>query len=164
MLPGRVKTVPLFPLGAVFAPAVLLSLLAPLFFSSLSYPREAPPVSDPGFLISPADYEEHLAFERGFSRRPLGSGSRAGGYFRYYLGDDGLIAGETEEPFGEEEEIPPFPLENLMEFLLQYNNKAGETAPAQGKEPVLALLFLAAWIPAFFLKSKKPSYFYGRVS
>jgi hypothetical protein len=169
MLPGRVKTLPLFPFAAVFGPAVLLSLLAPQLFPSLSYsyPKEAPPVSDPGFLISPAGYEEHIAFERSFSRRPLGSDSRAGGYSHYYLGEDGLIAGEKDEApgDGQEEKIPSFPLENLMEFLLQYNNKAGEAVPAQLKEWISAALFLAACIPAFFLRPKKaPADILGSVS
>jgi hypothetical protein len=162
MLPGWIKTVPLFPFAAVFAPAVLLSLLAPLVFPSLSYSRsrEAPPVSDPAFLISPADYEEHLAFALSFSRRPLGSDSRAGEYFHYYLGDDGLIAGEKEEPPEEKqgEEIPPFPLEKLMEFLLQYNNRTGKAGPVFSKELISAALFFAVSISVFFLRPKRPLY------
>jgi hypothetical protein len=171
MLPGRVKSVPLFPVAAVFGPAVLLSLLAPQLFPSLSYPKEAPLVSDPRFLISPAGYEEHIAFERAFSRRPLGSYARGSGYLHYYLGEDGLIAGTRDDGQdggegrgeGEEEEIPSFPLENLMEFLLQYNKGAEEAAPAQGKKWP-AVLFLLALIPAFFFRSKKASYFLESVS
>jgi hypothetical protein len=108
-------------------------------------------------LISPADYEAHIAFERAFSRKPLGSDSRGDGYFHYYLGEDGLIAGTQDEEDGRSlgEEPPSFPLESLMEFLLQYDNSAGEAAPAQSKEWVSAAVFLAVLIPAFFLKSKK---------
>ncbi|MDR1058279.1 MAG: hypothetical protein LBL43_01900 [Treponema sp.] len=163
MLPGGVKTVPLLPVASAFGLAVLLSLLAPLLFPVLSYsysspsPKEAPAVSDPRFLISPADYEAHIAFERAFSRRPLGSDSRGDGYFHYYLGEDGLIAGTRDEGDGggPGEEVPSFPLESLMEFLLHYDNRAGEAAPAQFKEWASAALFLAVLIPAFFLKSKK---------
>jgi hypothetical protein len=163
MLPGRVKTVPLFPVAAVFGPAVLLSLLGPQLFPSLSRPKEAPPVSDPRFLISQAGYEEHIAFERAFSRRPLGPSARESGYLHYYLGEDGLIAGTRDDgPDGGE--IPSFPLENLMEFLLQYNKSAGEAAPAQDKEWIPAVLFLAALIPAFFFRPKKASYFLESVS
>lgn len=164
MLPGRVKTLPLFPVAAVFGPAVLLSLLAPRFFPSLCYPKEAPLVTDPRFLVSPADYEAHIAFQRAFSRKPLGSDSGESGYFHYYLGEDGLIAGMEEESHEGEEEIPPFPLENLMEFLLQYNNRAAKAAPAQGKEWIAAVLFAAALVPAFFLKPKKTLVFLESVS
>jgi hypothetical protein len=173
MLPGRVKAVPLFPLAAVFGPAVLLSLLAPRFFPSLSYPKEAPAVSDPRFLVSPADYEDHIAFERAFSRMPLGSDSRDSrdsgnpleeGYFHYYLGEDGLIAGTEDERHEEGEDPPSFPLENLMEFLLQYNNSAGEAVPVQSKDWILAVLFLAVLVPAFFLRPRKASYFLESVS
>jgi hypothetical protein len=157
MLPGRVKAVPLFPLAVIFVPAVLLSLLIPWLFPSLSYSKEAPSVSAPRFLISPADYEEHIAFERSFSRRPLGSDSPEDGYVHYYLGEDGLIAGEEDEPPGEDrrEEIPSFPLENLMEFLLQYNNSLGEAAPAQFKEWISVLLLLAASILPYLIRPKK---------
>jgi hypothetical protein len=164
MLPGRVKTVPLFPVAAVFGPAVLLSLLAPRFFPSLSYPKEAPAVSDPRFLISPADYEAHIAFQRAFSRRPLGSDSPEDGYFKYYLGEDGLIAGVEHERHEGGEETPPFPLENLMEFLLQYNNRAAKAVPVQGKEWISAVLFAAALVPAFFSRPKKTVMFVGSVS
>jgi hypothetical protein len=158
MLPGRVKVAPLFPVAAVFGPAVFLSLLAPLFFPSLtSSPKEVQAVSDPRFLVSQADYEAHIAFERAFSRMPLGSNSPGEGYFRYYLGDDGLIAGSEDEGYdgGREEEIPSFPLENLMEFLLQYKNSAGELVPVQCEEWIPAVLFLVVLISAFFLRPKK---------
>jgi hypothetical protein len=165
MLPGRVKTVPLFPVAAVFLPALLLSLLAPLVFPSLaSSSNEAQAVSDPRFLVSQADYETHIAFERAFSRTPLGSHFPGEGYFRYYLGEDGLIAGAEDEGHDGGEEIPSFPLENLMEFLLQYNNSEGELAPVQSKEWIPALLFLAVLIPAFFLRPKKAVIFLGSVS
>jgi hypothetical protein len=159
MLSGGVKTVPLFPVAAVFGPAVFLSLIGSQLFPSLSYSysEEAPSVSDPGFLISPADYEEHLAFERSFSRRSLRSNPQGSGYYHYYLGEDGLIAGVKDEGLdGDRGEDPPsFPLESLMEFLLQYNNRAEEAAPALFKEWISAILFLAALVPAFFLRPKK---------
>jgi hypothetical protein len=164
MLPGRVKSVPLFPVAALFGPAILLSLLAPRLFPSLfySYPKEAPAASDPRFLVSPADYGAHIAFERAFSRRPLGSDSPEDGYFHYYLGEDGLIAGAEDERHDGEEEIFSFPLENLMGFLLQYNNKAGESVPVQFKEWISAVLFLAVLIPAFFFRPKKAVVFLER--
>jgi hypothetical protein len=165
MMPGRAKAVPLLSVAAVFAPAVVLSVLASLFFPSLSssLSGEAPHVSDPGFLISPAEYGEHLAFERSFSTRPLGSNSPESGYFHYYLGEDGLIAGaRDEEPDGDrEEETPSFPLENLMEFLLHCNNGAGRIVPVQSKDWIAAVLFLAVLIPAFFLRPKKSRHILG---
>jgi hypothetical protein len=167
MLPGRVKTLPLFPVAAVFGPAVFLSLFAPRLFPflSYSYPKEPPAISDPRFLISSAGYEAHMVFQRAFSLRPLGSNSRTDGYFHYYLGEDGLIAGEEEGYDGDQgEEIPSFPLENLMGFLLEYNNRVRALAPVQSKEWIPAVLFLAVLIPAFFFRPKKPAVFFGSVS
>ncbi|MDR1587096.1 MAG: hypothetical protein LBS57_06550 [Treponema sp.] len=161
---GPAKTLPLFPVAAVFAAAALLSLLLPLAFPSFAYPSPSGllPLSDRGYVISAAEYEQHAALARSFSLRPLGAGLRypdsvSGGYSRYYLGEDGLIAGETEDPLKElrAREIPSFPLEKLMEFLLEYNNRAGKTAPAQFKEWIVAGLLVAACVPAFFLRRKK---------
>ena len=63
---------------------------------------------------------------------PAGKGAlNEEGYLRYYLGDDGLIGGSTvyekgsqpqgSQPQGREAVGPRFPLETLMEFLLQYS-------------------------------------------
>jgi hypothetical protein len=111
------------------------------------------------FLISPAEYEAHVSFQSSFSRRSLGSEDSAHeGYFHYYLGGDGLIGGEEEYP-REETRTPSFPLEKLMEFLLQYNNTAGEKNPARFKEWISVILILASGIPVFFINYKAASPF-----
>jgi hypothetical protein len=84
--------------------------------------------------INDAMYREHVRFQLSFSLNPLGSGVAASGesveplrsYLRYSLGEDGLI-GETVvsadypgDIFFAGGEIPPFPLQGLIEFLDHY--------------------------------------------
>jgi hypothetical protein len=50
-------------------------------------------------------------------------------YFRYYLGEDGLIAGNDAYVFSDDSEATQFPLEKLMGFLVKYNKPVtGESA------------------------------------
>jgi len=131
-------------------------------FPGYSRFRYSEPVLDSRYFISADDYHKHLAFQRSFSYRPLDQqhylsvrGANSGiealnkdGYLRYYLGDDGLIAGSTviagsadntfESGIVESSAEPEsgvymeggellretyalFQLEKLMEFLVNYN-------------------------------------------
>jgi hypothetical protein len=131
-----------------FALASLGALLLSPLVMDTRYEVSAAP--EP-FLISAADYENHLAYQASFSQRPLGGGSP--GYEHYRLGDDGLIdsidygavygsaAALTDGPnYGPAAAIsegwasaPPFPLETLMAFL-EGNLDEGNLVP-QGTNP-----------------------------
>jgi len=117
LLPYRVKTFSFFPLLLPFALLAIPALFLPRGLSGSS------PV-DAFFLISSEDYERHIAFQKTFSYRPLDQGQNAltrNDYLRYYLGDDGLIAGNDSYVFSDDNEASPFPLEKLMGFLVKYN-------------------------------------------
>jgi hypothetical protein len=81
-----------------------------------------------------------MDFQRSFSYRTLNTGNDAAtrlneeGYLRYYLGDDGLIAGSASSLSILEAEPLPFPLEKLMDFLIQYYKQPEE--PAGMTEPL----------------------------
>ena len=87
------------------------------------------------------DYYSHIDFQLSFSYRSLNTGSDAvsretvnqEGYSRYYLGDDGLIAGSAHSSGTVEAETFPFPLEELMDFLIEYYEQPGE--PSGKTEP-----------------------------
>jgi hypothetical protein len=120
-LPAPIMGPPVKPFPGMMVPFALASLgslfLAP-FFSVASPHAES---GWPGnHLVGAADYERHLAFQRSFSYIPLGD-DRAGfndpSYLRYFTGEDGLIAGAVEYSGGQDQDIPPFPLKDLMEFL-----------------------------------------------
>jgi hypothetical protein len=109
-------------------PFALASCLALLL--SLQLPVNAPD-SWP-LLITEKDYEDHVLYQAGFSRRPLhvNASSFAGaGYFRYTVGKDGLVEGvlSGKPEFGTpdedaEPEIPPFPLADLSDFLARWDS------------------------------------------
>ena len=72
-------------------------------------------------------YEQHWAFQASFNRRPVAAQGQyrwndspvdyaTDGYYYYYLGDDGLIAGFSIAPEGTRG-MPPYPLEYLESFL-----------------------------------------------
>jgi hypothetical protein len=123
--PGR-------PLPA--APFALASCLALLF--GLRLPAGVPaPDSWPG-RPTEQDYGDHLLYQSGFSQRPLrgrASSSFAGGaYFRYTVGEDGLVEGVLPGPpdlgapdGGPGTEIPPFPLADLSDFLARWDSPRG---------------------------------------
>jgi hypothetical protein len=149
---------------APFALASLAALLLPLLLPGLYSPprpgREPSPVGK-------ADYEAHAAFQVSFSRRSLGEergdgavdGGETASYVRYYLGEDGLIAGSRayEGAFirgnPESEDIPPFPLEKLVDFSENYrqvyagNFRWGDT--------VSVLIALGLGIPGLFRQGRK---------
>jgi hypothetical protein len=121
-----------------FALASCLGLFLPLL-GPLS--GEGPGASSAVFAAIPdiptrEEYEAHFAFQSSFSLRPLGPRSGedglppGAGYYGYYLGEDGLIAGsrQTENrAVPEYPAPPPFPLEELSSFL-----KNGGTSMARG--------------------------------
>jgi hypothetical protein len=128
--------------------ALLAALLPPLFPGLL-------PVGTSAFfgedrLIPEAEYRAHAAFQSSFSYRALGSGGPGEpAYFRYVLGDDGLIAGEG-AGVSLQEDIAPFPLEDLMNFL----ETGGTSSPGAGGRftlmdviPALAVFLFS--VPAF---------------
>jgi hypothetical protein len=136
-----------------FALASCGGLLSSLFFSR-SLPPSAPAL-DGGYLVSPEDYRAHVDFQASFSLRPLGGGPSPG-YWRYYLGEDGLIRGREpwEAAAGEEGEdgSAPFPLEELMNFLIHYNQAGGEhSAPhITVKDWILIVLLFMPLVPLIF--------------
>jgi hypothetical protein len=99
-----------------FAFFSLLSALLPPVFPGLSPAGNAAFLGEQYPVPGETEYRAHAAFQSSFSYRALGSGGLGEpSYFRYDLGDDGLISGKTAY-FPPEEEIPPFPLEELMRF------------------------------------------------
>ena len=70
------------------------------------------------YFLSSRDFYAHFAFQSGFSFRPLNRPERA--FLHYYLGEDGLIAGSYPAPL-QTQKPPRFPLEELMQFLIDYD-------------------------------------------
>ena len=144
-----------FPI-LVFA---LCSLSALLFF--LFFPWFSPelignsPVNIDNFPLA-SEYEEYMAFQASFSLVPLfpNQGEHLyAEYLQYILGEDGLIA-ETALSLSAWE-IPPFPLEKLTCFLLDYNNKTLDAPqPIILKDWIIVSLILIFCIP-FTQKAKK---------
>ena len=139
LLPQRTKTFSLFPFLLPFVFASFLALILPAFMS-----REPTPtlenIMDPQYFISGEDYYNHIDFQRNFSYRPLDGAVSRGplnkeGYLRYYLGDDGLIAGSVHSSNAVEADPLSFPLEKLMDFLVYYDKLPEE--PARKTEPLV---------------------------
>jgi hypothetical protein len=156
LLNHRVKTFSFFPLLLPFG---LLSVTALFLPSGYSGPS---PV-DSGYLVSSADFDSHIAFQKTFSYSVLSPLNQKqnpfdqnaliqNGYLRYYLGEDGLIAGNDAYAVSEDSEIPPFPLEKLMDFLLNYN-KYVTGGPAGFRKPAgkPAVTTLKEWISVAFI-------------
>jgi hypothetical protein len=121
--------------------AFALVMLAPgLFFhkndKTNDYLSKLPAVSD---------YEEHMAFQASFSYMPLGD--RSGVYSRYFLGEDGLIAGIYESDMINQWEIPVFPLERLTEFLIEYMERPGTNPLPNQKDWISMGLIILACAP-----------------
>ena len=167
LLPFKLKTFSLFPLLLPFGLASMLALFAPLlpgvppgiFPSPL--PAEDAPVHT-RYIVRAEDYYRHIDFQKSFSFRRLDGDAAvftaAGGqpfinepFLRYYLGEDGLIAGSTAKAVNFWT-APPFPLEKLMGFLLNYNTASpvpGASAGAPSltaKEWISVAIIFAAWI------------------
>ena len=143
LLPLRTKTFSLFPFLLPFALGSFFALVLPAFLpGERSYIPVPENVMDPQYLVSPEDYYRHVDFQNSFSYRSMNTGNDAAsgetlnpeGYLRYYLGDDGLIAGSAYSPNTVEAEALSFPLEKLMDFLIYYDKLQEE--PAQKTEPL----------------------------
>ena len=152
LLPLRTKTFFLFPFLLPFVIASFFALILPVFFPGVRSDVPAPGnVMDSRYFVSAADYYSHVDFQRSFSYRSLNDTAGAEtlkqeGYLRYYLGEDGLIAGSVVSPGTAEAEILPFPLEKLMDFLVQYYQPQEE--PVRKFEPSNPPLKLREWILA----------------
>lgn len=153
IFPGPAAPPGFQPCAAVFAAAAFLVLSARFFFPSFPYPEGKGRGAYSGYLLSFEDYEQHLAFQASFSYIPLRkNGEKAGneGYFRYTLGEDGLISGTDKQSVPDGSVIPPFPLEKLMEFLVQYTTGTGDTPPVQEKDWILLILLVLSCFPNRF--------------
>lgn len=155
-----------FPGGkgaGLMLPFAFASCLAAFFpGGEFPFPPAPPPLERPS-LIREEDYLAHALFQAGFSYRPLEfqEGDAEPGYFRYVLGEDGLVAGvfpaggETPEALA----IPPFPLADLSDFLsARYSPDGGERkglsvggSPADLVFPLL--VFLLAF-PSFLGRAR----------
>ena len=133
LFPFKVKTFSLFPFLLPFCAGAVLALFLPLFLPGASPSPDHDSAADTEFIVSLDDYNQHLAFQRSFSFRSLNQEPSSEEYLRYNLADDGLIlngavnsnSGEAGPNGSSDEEGPPFPLDKLVEFLIQYNKPAG---------------------------------------
>ncbi|MDR2258585.1 MAG: hypothetical protein LBE14_05495 [Treponema sp.] len=156
--PVLIRRVPVKNLefSRIMLPYALVSLLPALPFPPFSGfpPAGASAVfGEQGPLIREAEYRAHAAFQASFSYRALGSGgSGEPAYFRYLLGDDGLIA-ERQTDMVPREDIPPFPLKGLMNFLETGGPSPQDRSPLTlvHMVPVLAVLIFS--FPAFIRRA-----------
>jgi hypothetical protein len=111
-------------------------------------------------VLHAGDYEAHLAFQRSFSLRSLedtaGYKTYPGylpysDYYRYAIGDDGLVmeaglenGGEPAQTGAGPGEFPPFPLADLMDFLEGYTPAVNT---ARTPEDLISIALIL--IPAF---------------
>ena len=130
LFPLRTKTFSLFPflLPLVAAPVLIMLLpqLLPGFSSAMGRSPGKNPFIDPEYFVSSEDYRRHIAFQESFSYQSMEEspedtpGDTSHEYLRYYLGEDGLIAGSSGMDESRKIEDTPFPLEKLMDFLIHY--------------------------------------------
>jgi hypothetical protein len=167
--PVLIRKVPVKKLtfSRMMLPYVLASLIPALpFFPDFPSAGDASFLGEPDRILHEAEYRAHAVFQTSFSYRALGRGEPEGAaYFRYTLGDDGLIAAGA-AGMDPPQDIPPFPLEDLMNFL----ETGGKVAPEKWNPftlmnliPVLAvfLLSLPAYIrPAWGDKKRKKRLLY----
>ncbi|MDR0732421.1 MAG: hypothetical protein LBF63_12190 [Treponema sp.] len=113
------------PLPAPFALACGLAFLLnlpPGFWGGAA--AESWPV-----LVVEQDYEDHVLYQTGFARRSLrddaSSAFAVSSYFHYTMGEDGLVEGVFPGPPDAGQEIPPFPLADLSDFLAGWSIPAG---------------------------------------
>ena len=99
---------------------------------------------------SASAYREHMEFQASFSYRPLGVSH--GEYMTYMLGNDGLIAGTGNAVFVANPEIPVFPLDELTQFLLNYNSQGSEIPGLFIKEWFSLAFILVLFIPVRRIK------------
>ena len=140
ILPSRQKAPGNKSMAALALIAVtgsLLYLASPDFLSILINSRKG----NFPFLPTALEYQEHMTYQAFFSYTPLGSPNA--GYHNYYLGEDGLIAGYRNPGIIPDLEIPPFPLDKLSRFLIDYGNRTGDMPDLFIKEWFgVALIFL----------------------
>jgi hypothetical protein len=161
--------------GGLVLPFALASCLAAFsgslggnFGFSFSRPPNWP------FLVGEEDYRAHALFQAGFALRSLQTGAVTDpGYFRYTLGEDGLVAGVL--PLNPEgPEIPPFPLADLTNFLAAWGSgDPGIRGFEASRWPVMSLADWLSPLLAFLLIfptlagrdwKKVPAYYDKRVA
>jgi hypothetical protein len=151
LYPVKLKTFSLFPFLLPFAAVSIISLFLPRLSPDFSHPYDNAVFFDKQYFVTADDYYRHITFQKSFSLRSLHTLNGYGPfnqdiYMRYYLGDDGLITGSIEHP-GLLAEIPPFPLEKLVEFLINYDNEAVRNTAGDSmnaKEWISVAIILAA--------------------
>ena len=163
MIPFKAKTFSIFPMLLPFGLASVLAVFLPLFMPDIAPQGENESPVDIRYLVSAEDYYRHVEFQRSFSFRRMDQELCLGGpliqdpFMRYYLGEDGLIAGSMNYSINFWASAP-FPLEKLKAFLLNY-----DTAPAAGtvlfsiKEWISVAMIFAAWILNLFSPSLRPA-------
>ena len=129
--PYKVRTFSLVPLLLPFGAGALLMLFLPVFLQATragySHSGDKDNIVDIRYLVNDGDYDKHISYQNSFSYRSLNDmpGELDSGvlmqenYLQYYLGKDGLIAGSSDYSGGGFENCP-FPLEKLMDFLVNY--------------------------------------------
>ncbi|MCL2380247.1 MAG: hypothetical protein FWC64_01480 [Treponema sp.] len=157
MTPFRARTFSLFPVLLPFGLASALAVFLPAVVpgNSPSTQNESP--LNLAYLVSAEEYYQHTEFQLLFSFSRLDWGPEAGQwpliqepFLRYYLGEDGLIAGAADSAVSFQA-APPFPLEKLTRFLLHYDSTPNRGFQAPGaflftaKELMLAAMILTAW-------------------
>jgi hypothetical protein len=152
---------------APFTLAALVLLLVPMFFSGGSGSRPAPewtgwkaPVT-----LNAEMYRKHVEFQRTFSLMPLGATPfpASQSYLRYSLAEDGLIDGGSSVETGAFSEIPPFPLEGLIDFLTNYTYTDSGFVPPYGGEFICLLIVLGLCIP-LILRDRRGHRMGGKLS
>jgi hypothetical protein len=107
-------------------------------------------------VVLEEDYQAHLNYQMNFSRRPLGLALQEPGYFRYTLGEDGLVAGQFPAATDAAGELPPFPLADLSAFLSGWGLVELElAAPWAGRDLIPPLLVLLITVPALIIRGGK---------
>jgi hypothetical protein len=134
--PGTKRRLPLTALP--FTLASVFSLAIPLFAQPRMQAFDTSGKNEIQ-LISAKDYEEHINFQKNFAFMKLAgangikavsAGAVTGGvpYLNFELGQDGLLHPVDGRPSannmfdGSSADIPPFPLENLLNFFNSFNN------------------------------------------
>jgi hypothetical protein len=103
-----------------------------------------------GYMINAGEYEAHTAFQASFSLKPFRTGEDNqdnGEYLRYHRGGDGLIGDFSAIEDDRTREIPPFPLEDLMNFLSRREYTRSPVSTSGDLFSVLVVLFFC--IPVF---------------
>ncbi|MDR3341729.1 MAG: hypothetical protein LBT14_02885 [Treponema sp.] len=169
------RTQPVFPRTIIpFALVSLQALFLPSMIDGIN-PYHVPEDLRDEALITAAEYEQHAAFQGSFSVSPLGRSGVSRPGTRYHVGEDGLIADigaydQTTSPiydytndddtfYRKNQEIPPFPLESLMELLGDsghtYTWNATWIKTTDTPELIPVGLVLGFCIPAIFRRKQR---------